>query len=183
MDLRQRVVAAFRSGMSRLETATLFKVSESSVQRWARLDREKGDLAPQPMGGRRPFVLANERDRILERIAQQPDLPLRELLAELQGRGIEVSYLGFHAQTLEIFDILFDPRFGPNAIRFRRKHSLKGPFSGMFLNRHRGRPRPRGHETTPAKHHFRESWSRWPIDRPKFRARSPNRPASKFSRV
>jgi transposase len=92
LDLRERVVAAFRSGMSRLETATLFQVSESSVQRWSRLDREKGDLAPRPMGGNRPFALAAERDRILERIAQQPDLPLRALLAELKSRDIEVSY-------------------------------------------------------------------------------------------
>ena len=92
LDLRERVVAAFRSGMSRLETATLFKVSESSVQRWSRLDREKGDVAARPMGGNRPFALASERDRILERIAQQPDLPLRALLAELQSRGIKVSY-------------------------------------------------------------------------------------------
>lgn len=92
LDLRERVVAAFRSGLSRLETATLFKVSESSVQRWSRLDRERGSVAAKPMGGNRPFALAAERDRILERIAQQPDLPLRALLAELQSRGIEVSY-------------------------------------------------------------------------------------------
>ena len=92
LDLRERVVAAFRSGMSRLETATLFKVSGSSVQRWSRLDRERGSVAAKPMGGNRPFALAAERDRILERIAQQPDLPLRALLAELQSRGIEVSY-------------------------------------------------------------------------------------------
>ncbi len=92
LDLRARVVAAFRSGMGRLETATVFKVSESSVQRWSRLDREKGNLAPRQMGGNRPFALADERDRILKRIAQQPDLPLRALLAELQSRGIKVSY-------------------------------------------------------------------------------------------
>lgn len=91
-DLRERVVAAFRSGMSRLETATVFKVSESSVQRWSRLDREKGSVAAKAMGGHRPFALAAERDCILERIAQQPDLPLRALLAELKSRGIEVSY-------------------------------------------------------------------------------------------
>jgi len=92
LDLRERVVAAFRSGMSRLETATMFRVSESSVQRWSRLDREKGCVAAKPMGGNRPFALANERDRILERLAKQPDLPLRALLAELHGRGIKVSY-------------------------------------------------------------------------------------------
>jgi transposase len=78
--------------MSRFETARLFKVSESSVQRWARLDLEKDNLAAQPMGGNRPFALAGERNRILERIAQQPDWPLRALLAELHDRGIEVSY-------------------------------------------------------------------------------------------
>jgi transposase len=92
MDLRERVVAAFRCGMSRMETAKLFRVSESSVQRWSRLDREKGSVAAKPMGGNRPFALAGEREGILKRIAQQPDLPLRALLAELHGRGIEVSY-------------------------------------------------------------------------------------------
>ena len=73
VDLRERVVAAFRSGLSRHDTATRFQVSQSSVQRWSRLDREKGSVAAQPIG-------------------QQPDLPLRELLAELRDRGVKVSY-------------------------------------------------------------------------------------------
>ena len=84
LDLRERVVAAFRAGLSRLETATRFRVSQSSVQRWSRLDRETGSVAARPMGdrareggGNRPFALAGERDRIIERIAKQPDLPLR----------------------------------------------------------------------------------------------------------
>jgi len=59
LDLRERVVAAFRSGMSKLETATVFQVSESSVQRWSRLDREKGSVAARAMGGQRPFALAS----------------------------------------------------------------------------------------------------------------------------
>ena len=91
-DLRERMVATFRSGLSRAETAALFRVSESSVQRWARLERPRGSVAAQPMGGQRPFALAGERAGILERIAQQPDLPLRALLAELHDRGIKVSY-------------------------------------------------------------------------------------------
>jgi transposase len=92
LDLRDRAVAAFRSGRSRLETATLFQVSESSVQRWSRLARKKGSVAALGLGGHRPFALAGERDRIIERITQQPDLPLRTLRAELQSRGITVSY-------------------------------------------------------------------------------------------
>jgi len=50
LDLRERVIAAFRSGMSRHETATLFQLSESSVQRWSRLDREKAAWRPQRWG-------------------------------------------------------------------------------------------------------------------------------------
>ena len=91
-DLRSRVVATFRSGVSRLETAERYQVSGSSVQRWVRLDRQIGSVAAKPMRGNRPFVLAGERARVLKRIAEQPDLPLRELLAELHGRGIKVSY-------------------------------------------------------------------------------------------
>lgn len=92
LDLRRRVVAAFRGGMSRIETARVYDVGESSVQRWSRLEREKGSVAACPRGGNRPFALTEERDRILKRIAERPDLPLRTLLAELSGRGVKASY-------------------------------------------------------------------------------------------
>jgi transposase len=92
IDLRERVVAARQSGLSRLETAQLYEVSESSVQRWCRLDRQTGSAAAKPMGGKKPFVLAAQRDWIVARIAKQPDLPLRALLAELRGRGVKVGY-------------------------------------------------------------------------------------------
>jgi putative transposase len=91
-DLRERVVAARREGLSRFETAQRFSVSESSVQRWCKLDREKGSVAPLPMGGMRPFALANELDWLTTRIAEEPDVTLRTLLAELHQRGIGVSY-------------------------------------------------------------------------------------------
>ena len=44
------------------------------------------------MGGKRPFALAEERDCLLGRAAAKRDITLRELLAELGDRGIEVSY-------------------------------------------------------------------------------------------
>jgi transposase len=93
LDLRRRVVAAFRSGVSRADTEKLFDVSESSVQGWwSRLKRGKGSEGAMPMGGTRPFALAGERERLLARIAAQPDVPLRALLAELHGRGVRASY-------------------------------------------------------------------------------------------
>jgi transposase len=44
------------------------------------------------MGGHRPRVLAGERDWLLARIAEKPDLTLRALVAELVERGVPASY-------------------------------------------------------------------------------------------
>jgi transposase len=44
------------------------------------------------MGGRRPYALAAEREWLLARIAEKPDLTLRALAAELAERGVRVSY-------------------------------------------------------------------------------------------
>jgi transposase len=44
------------------------------------------------MGGNRPYVLSSERDWLLKRLSEQPDVTLRALLAELAERGITVSY-------------------------------------------------------------------------------------------
>jgi len=92
VDLRERVVAAYRAGMSRAEVAARFQISASSVQRWARLERQGGSVAAQPMGGKRPFALLEQWDWIVARIARQPDVALREILAELQQRGRKAGY-------------------------------------------------------------------------------------------
>jgi transposase len=92
LDLRQRVVGAVHSGMSCEEAAQHYEVSESSAIRWVRRERETGSPAAFPMGGSRPFALAAQRDWLLARVAVKRDITLRELLAELADRGIEVSY-------------------------------------------------------------------------------------------
>jgi len=91
-DLRERVVAAVTAGQSCRAVATTFKVSVSSVVKWSQRFRATGSLAARPMGGNRPYVLASERDWLLARLAEQPDVTLRALLAELADRGIRVSY-------------------------------------------------------------------------------------------
>ena len=90
-DLRLRVMDAVQSGMIYEEVARRFRVSNSTILRWVRRLRESGTYAALPMGGCKPFVLADELDWLRARMAAKPDLTLRELLAELQGRGIEVS--------------------------------------------------------------------------------------------
>ena len=44
------------------------------------------------MGGHRPYLVARERDWVLARIAEKPNLTLRALLKELADRGLVVSY-------------------------------------------------------------------------------------------
>jgi transposase len=94
LDLRERVVAAVAAGMSRKRAAAHYQVSHSSAIRWTRREAETGSPAALPMGGKKPFTLADEEAWIRARVAEKPDLTGRELLAELNQRGIEVSYYG-----------------------------------------------------------------------------------------
>ncbi len=92
LDLRERVVAAVMAGESCRSVAATFKVSVASVVKWSLRLRATGSVAARPVGGNRPYVLACERDWLLKRLAEQPDITLRALLAELAERGIKVSY-------------------------------------------------------------------------------------------
>jgi len=44
------------------------------------------------MGGWRPLLLKSEREWLLARIAEKPDLTLRAVMAELAERGTPASY-------------------------------------------------------------------------------------------
>jgi transposase len=44
------------------------------------------------MGGWRPLLLKSEREWLLGRIAEKPDLTLRPVMAELAQRGTPASY-------------------------------------------------------------------------------------------
>ena len=94
LDLRERVVAAVAAGMSRKQAAAHYQVSHSSAIRWSKRLAETGSPAALPMGGKKPFALANEEAWLRARVAEKPDITGRELLAELKQRGIEVSHYG-----------------------------------------------------------------------------------------
>lgn len=94
LDLRKRVVAAVASGMSCAAAAQLFSVSHSSAIRWTSRNAQTGSPAALPMGGKKPFALADEAAWIEARLAEKPDITGRELLGELTARGVEVSYFG-----------------------------------------------------------------------------------------
>lgn len=92
LDLRERVVNAVAGGKSCYEAAALFSVSASSAIKWSRRRRETGSAAARPMGGRKPRLLEGQRDWILSRMAEKPDLTVQALLDELQERGTIVCF-------------------------------------------------------------------------------------------
>ena len=91
-DLRDRVVASVGGGRTCRATAALFGVSVASVVKWSQRFRATGSAAAYWMGGHRPRVLAGERDWLLARLAEKPDLTLRAMMAELVERGVPASY-------------------------------------------------------------------------------------------
>ncbi len=92
LDLRERVVGAVGAGQSCRAVAERFGVSVASVVKWSQRFRASGSAAAKPVGGHRPYALADERDWLLARLAQTPDVTLRALVAELAERGVVVSY-------------------------------------------------------------------------------------------
>jgi transposase len=70
----------------------LFGVSVASVVKWSQRYRASGSAAAKPMGGHRRRILRSEREWLLGRITEKPDLTLRAVLAELAARGMVVSY-------------------------------------------------------------------------------------------
>ena len=92
LDLRERVVSAVVAGASCRMVAATFQVSVASVVKWSQRFRATGSAAARKVGGRRPYALAGEREWLLARLAEKPDITLRALGAELEARGIKVSH-------------------------------------------------------------------------------------------
>lgn len=77
LDLRERIVAAKRSGMSKVEIAQGYGVSRATVYRYFDLD-EQGNLeARQPPG--RPAKLDEQGcERLKQQVKDYPSLSLQE---------------------------------------------------------------------------------------------------------
>jgi transposase len=93
VDLRTRVLAAVAAGSTHREAAARFGVSAASVSRWRRLEREKGDVRPGPLGGdRRSGRIEAQADLVLGLLAETPDITVEELRAALAARGHAFGY-------------------------------------------------------------------------------------------
>jgi transposase len=121
LDLRERVVAKVAAGETVRTVASAFDVSVASVVKWAQRTRKTGSPAAKAMGGKRPFLLAQQRDWLIRRLEEKPDLTLHALLGELRQRGTVVS-----CDTLWRFLRREEITFKKNLVRRRAGPSGRG---------------------------------------------------------
>ena len=92
VDLRERVVGAIAAGSSCRAAAARFGVSAASAMRWAALARDKGSVAPGPLGGdRRSGRIEVHAPRILRLVEAKSDITLAEIRAKLAEAGVAVG--------------------------------------------------------------------------------------------
>ena len=82
-DLRERVAAFALAERSTHLAAQTFSVSKATAVRWAQKLRDTGTVTPGKIGGHRLHLLRGERGWLMSRMANEPDVTLRQLLAEL----------------------------------------------------------------------------------------------------
>lgn len=91
-DLRERLVMAVAGGLSCRAAAAQFSVAPATAVRWVSRWRRSGSWAVLARGGDRRSKLGGEREWLLARVAETPDLTLNELLTELRARRVAVGY-------------------------------------------------------------------------------------------
>jgi putative transposase len=91
-DLRKRVVAAVKGGLSRNQAAKQFGVAVSTAIGWMRRVDETGSVEPGQMGGHKPKTISGQHAIWLSQRIRGEDFTLRGLVAELADRGLKVDY-------------------------------------------------------------------------------------------
>ena len=96
-DLRQKIVEATESGVSKAQAARLFGVSLSSVKRYARLARRGGSLAPGKGSGRPPKIDEGAKKLLEKDVEERPAATVsqrRRFLEHLTGESLSDSTVG-----------------------------------------------------------------------------------------
>lgn len=92
-DLRDRVIDAVESGMSRRAAAERFDVAVSTAIKWVHRWRQTGSCRPRPQGGdKRSHYIEAHAPELLALVEAQPDITLSEIADHLADRhGLRVA--------------------------------------------------------------------------------------------
>lgn len=92
VDLRERVVAAVRSGSTCRVVAGRFGVAVSSVVKWSQLEARTGGVVAGRTGGHRQPILAPHHDWLMARVQDGSEVTLFTLRDALRAQGVQVSH-------------------------------------------------------------------------------------------
>ena len=96
LDLRERLIDAVEAGSSARAAARRLRVSASTAVKWVQRKRETGSVEAKPMHGHPPAKLLPHKDRLLQLVADEPDLTLKQISERLATDGIHVSKSCLH---------------------------------------------------------------------------------------
>jgi transposase len=96
-DLRERVVRAVEEGRPREEIVHLFGVSRATIKRYAKQQRETGELAPKPIPGRPATKGDALRADLWNQLEAHPDETLEhqcQIWEETHGQQVSAATMG-----------------------------------------------------------------------------------------
>lgn len=97
IDLRERILRAVDDGVPQREVARRFDVSRATVQRYVRLRRETGRIAPRPRPGPAPRLGVAAQPALRAQLAAAPDATLAQHCATWERtHGVRVSVATMH---------------------------------------------------------------------------------------
>ncbi len=100
-EIRERAIDAYRSGKgTQAEVAHMFCVSLRTFERWWKVYREEGRVAPLPRGHNPPALDEDAMQRLESLVEAQPDRTLEQLRNAL---GVSCSVVTIH-NTLRRLD-------------------------------------------------------------------------------
>jgi transposase len=92
-DIRERLVSAVDSGLSRRSAARRFGVAASTAIKWVDQSRRTGDVGPRPQGGdQRSHRIEAHAEEILALVNEKPEITLLDITSHLRRQhGLEVA--------------------------------------------------------------------------------------------
>lgn len=92
-DLRNRVIATVNEHkLSQAQTAAMFHIGQSTLEKWIRRYRETGSCVAFPHGGGNPRALAGCETFLKAQVKKQPDASLGELCDQVAARkGVQAN--------------------------------------------------------------------------------------------
>jgi transposase len=108
LDLRKKVVAKYKTGdISQNQLAIFFGLGVSTVKRYLRLEREKGDLSPSFEGKGRPSSIDEAGLQTVKKLIEEnPTITLSELSQKyemLYNKKVGSSVLSRACHRLKLF--------------------------------------------------------------------------------